>query len=169
MSAIPVILGVDLGWKKLGLAACSLEAGRPLLARTVSISEDHGGWMHQQVSRALSEFVLPEWEVCIVAIEDPTFASRGKTQARQWGEVMAHVESSARRLWPHVITGEDWRLPIATWKASIGTGGQAPVYVPHVISMGWPVPIGKSGHEVDAAAAAGVASAAYRINAKAFE
>lgn len=168
----PVILGVDPSVKRLGLAAICLETGHPLQATSSRIDERDGGWLHQQIKRALADFVRPEWEPTILAIEDPTFAARGKSQARQWGEVMAYAESEARSLWPHIITGEAWRLPIGTWKAKIGVGGnaKAPIYVPHIVhELAWPIPKTHEVYDVDAAAAAGVATAAYRINAEAFE
>jgi hypothetical protein len=192
-----VVIGVDPGWKRLGLAVCTLEHGDPIWCGAADIDEDGGGWKHQQIGRAIGDALSTAGralrghtlEPSILAIEDPTFAARGKKQAAQWGEVMATVESEARRRWPHLETGGQWRLPIGTWKQRVGEAGNcgAEDYVRRAFMLGFVLPTCPHGVKAavdgltvgdglwlvkpdhDAAAAACIAVAAYRINAEMFE
>lgn len=195
MTVVPVILGVDPGKNRLGLAVCTLEHGDPIWCGSADISEDGGGWMHQQVGRALGGVLVSAssrlrgylLEPSILAMEDPTHAAKGKSQAREWGEVMATVEAEARRRWPHIETGGEWRLPIPTWKKTVGESGNCSKlqYVLRAIQLGYELPSLPQGvkpevelvggdmatlrPDHDAAAAACIATAGYRINAEAFE
>ena len=55
----PVVLGVDLAKRSLGLALVELEEPcRPLWADTISIDQDHKGWRDEQVANALGDISM---------------------------------------------------------------------------------------------------------------
>lgn len=151
-----VILAVDPGVHRLGLATCDLVTGAPVSCRSLGISRPDGGWRHQQIGDALTLSCLGK-EPCIVAVEDPTHASRGKRQAAQWGAVLALIEAEARRRWPHAPF---WTISPPGWKKAIGLPGNCPAatYIEWAVGAGWAPPDG------DAAAAACIAMWAHTTN-----
>lgn len=159
-----VILAVDPGVHRLGLATCDLVTGEPVWCGARSIDDPSGGWRHQQIGAALSSAASGN-EPAILAVEDPTHASRGKKQAAQWGGIMALVEAEARRRWPHI---ECWRISPPGWKKTIGLPGNctADDYTRAAWSMGWGLPYSPTGNgdDRDAAAAACIATWAHLTN-----
>lgn len=153
-----VILAVDPGVHQLGLATCGLLSGDPVWCGSLSISRATGGWRHQQIGHAL-RLAATSFEPALVAIEDPTHASRGKRQAAQWGEIIGLVEAEARRRWPHAPV---WRISPPGWKKPVVGSGNADAerYTRHAMEAGWPVPAG----DHDAAAAACICMWAWQTN-----
>lgn len=184
MNTVPVILGVDPSWLWLGMGACSLITGEPLSAGGANVAARDGGWLHQQLGRALSDFVAPDWEPVILAVEDPSTASPNRTSIRNYGEVLALIEAEARRRWPHIVTGGNypggWRFLPNQWKSTIGLGGgaKAPIYTAWAIQHGFTIPESptkKKGAVIDgvrfdedAAAGACISKAAWLANGEAF-
>lgn len=152
-----VILAVDPGVHRLGLATCDLVTGAPVWCGSEAITRPDGGWRHQQIGQALAGaticwirdhfgFRSVPLEPAIVAIEDPTHAARGNRAAARWGEVIALIEAEALRRWPHI---ECWRISPPGWKKAIGLPGNCPAttYTQWAVGAGWAPPDG------DAAAA----------------
>ena len=158
-----VILAVDPGVHRLGLAICDLVTGSPLWCGSHPITEKHRGRTHTQIGAALT-FAADGNEPAIVAVEDPTHASRGKKQAAQWGGVIALVEAMAAGRWPHI---EFWRISPPGWKKAVGLAGNCPrdEYVLWAGRNGWECGRFADGSvDHDAAAAAGVARWAFLTN-----
>ena len=163
-----VILAVDPGVHRLGLATCRLDTGEPVWCGSEAISRPNGGWRHQQIGHALAGATIcwtrdhlgyhaADLEPALVAVEDPTHAARGKTAAARWGAVLALVEAEARRRWPHAPV---WTISPPGWKKAIGIPGNADTaaYTAHAEQHGWTPTDG------DAAAAACIAMWAHATN-----
>lgn len=167
MSAVPLVVGVDLGTRRFGLGAVRVDTGAPVDCWWAGIDEPGGGWRHQQIRRAF-EAVCPRGVPAVVCMEDPTFASRGPSQAKQWGELIGLATAACRDVWG--VRCEVWLMPVPEWKREAGVRTaphqpKLPAKERRAVNLGYivdrAVELGfDPGGDVDAAAGACIAHGA---------
>lgn len=162
-----VIMGIDIAVGRLGIALADLATGKPISCLTYPIDRANLGPKHVQVRQVMATACAIEVaRPVIVAVEDPSHAAKGKRQASTWGRIMGFVEAGVLDTWPDAL---HWTCTPNEWKKLVTGNGNANKGVYSRWARDeeeWPVPSStdECGLDTDAAAAACIATWAFKVN-----
>jgi Holliday junction resolvasome RuvABC endonuclease subunit len=159
------VLGLDPNTRRLGWALADLETGSPVACGSEDVT-GLGLWVRQalglldyRTGRGDGQYYKP---ITLIYVEGTFGGGRNARAGAMVAEACGQVIQACSRRWPPVPIE---RLAPTEWKHLIGLKGNATSddYTLRVTELGWDVPVlGRTTlrYDVDAAAAAGIASAA---------
>jgi Holliday junction resolvasome RuvABC endonuclease subunit len=114
-----IALGLDVSEQRMGWAAVSYDDQTPLALGVESLVERDGGWLENQVFRAMRDVNkhIPAGEVVVVGIED-VYLGPNKMGSLRHAGVVGMAQLAVR-----VVFGEDvtiWPIPAGKWRNAIG-------------------------------------------------
>jgi Holliday junction resolvasome RuvABC endonuclease subunit len=113
-----IALGLDVSEQRMGWAAVSYDDQTPLALGVESLVERDGGWLENQVFRAMRDVnrMLPAGEVVVVGIED-VFLGPNKMGSLRHAGVVGMATLAVRVVFGDVTI---WPLPAGKWRKAIG-------------------------------------------------
>jgi Holliday junction resolvasome RuvABC endonuclease subunit len=121
-----IALGLDVSEQRMGWAAVSYDDQTPLALGVESLVERDGGWLENQVFRAMRDVnrKLPAGEVVVVGIEDVFLAINPVTKkplnpdmSLRHAGVVGMATLAVRVVFGDVTI---WPLPAGKWRKAIG-------------------------------------------------
>jgi Holliday junction resolvasome RuvABC endonuclease subunit len=114
-----IALGLDVSEQRMGWAAVSYDDQAPLALGVESLVERDGGWLENQVFRAMRDINkhIPAGEVVVVGIED-VYLGPNKMGSLRHAGVVGMAQLAVR-----VVFGGDvtiWPIPAGKWRNAIG-------------------------------------------------
>jgi Holliday junction resolvasome RuvABC endonuclease subunit len=113
-----IALGLDVSEQRMGWAAVSYDDQTPLALGVESLVERDGGWLENQVFRAMRDVnrKLPAGEIVVVGIED-VFLGPNKMGSLRHAGVVGMATLAVRVVFGDVTI---WPLPAGKWRKAIG-------------------------------------------------
>jgi Holliday junction resolvasome RuvABC endonuclease subunit len=114
---VTIALGLDVSEKRMGWAAVDYDTQEPLALGVEALDERDGGWIENQVFRAMREVNkrIPPGEVFVVGIED-VYPGPNKMGALRHAGVVGMAQLAVRVVFGDVTI---WPIPAGTWRKAI--------------------------------------------------
>jgi Holliday junction resolvasome RuvABC endonuclease subunit len=113
-----IALGLDVSEQRMGWAAVSYDDQTPLALGVESLVERDGGWLENQVFRAMRDINkhIPAGEVVVVGIED-VYLGPNKMGSLRHAGVVGMAQLAVRVVFGDVTI---WPIPAGKWRKAIG-------------------------------------------------
>jgi Holliday junction resolvasome RuvABC endonuclease subunit len=113
-----IALGLDVSEQRMGWAAVSYDDQTPLALGVESLVERDGGWLENQVFRAMRDINkhIPAGEVVVVGIED-VYLGPNKMGSLRHAGVVGMAQLAVRVVFGDVTI---WPIPAGKWRNAIG-------------------------------------------------
>ena len=114
-----IALGLDVSEKRMGWAAVRYDDQRPLALGMERLDLPDGGWIENQMFRAMREVnrQIPDGEVVVVGVEDAYLGPNKKGSLRH-ASVVGMATLAVRVVFGGNVT--IWPIPAGTWRNAIG-------------------------------------------------
>jgi Holliday junction resolvasome RuvABC endonuclease subunit len=114
---VTIALGLDVSEKRMGWAAVDYDTQQPLALGVEALDERDGGWIENQVFRAMREVNkrIPPGEVFVVGVED-VYPGPNKMGALRHAGVVGMAQLAVRVVFGDVTI---WPIPAGTWRKAI--------------------------------------------------
>lgn len=113
-----IAVGLDVSEKRMGWAAVSYDDQQPLALGVEALDQPDGGWLENQVFRAMRDINrrIPDGEVVVIGIED-TYLGPNRMGSLRHAGVVGMATLAARVVFGDVTI---WPIPAGKWRNAIG-------------------------------------------------